>query len=469
MITPSTPNAPAARERPGAGTERSAFDATTTLLLDPAGEVDMSGFEPIEGHPGFYRLPSGSVTFRYRDRRRRRRWASAPTIKAAEREKIRLEEAVESGEYRVRSRLTFASYARSWIDSYAGRTARGISETTRDDYRRRLEDDAIPYFGEMRLSEIEPQDVKAFARALEKPDARKGRPKGLAPNTVRLAVAPVRALLATAVEEGVLRSNPVAGLRLAQRRAETLDGEEATPEQVKAMSEQELAKLLAAIARQAPEWRLFFDVLAWSGLRIGEMVELRWKDVDLGERIVHVRRRWFQGRVGPPKSRYGKRKLKLPQELARALWLHRGATRALDEDLVFSSGTGARVQQSNLMTRVLKPAAVEAGLGDWVREGRKLRADTWVGFHSFRHTCATVLFRRGWNAVQVQRWLGHHKPSFTLDTYVHLLDEDVPEPAFFDALTGRIDHFTDQGGPKPTETEAEAAERNPSVHQEKAS
>jgi len=56
------------------------------------------------------------------------------------------------------------------------------------------------------------------------------------------------------------------------------------------------------------------------------------------------------------------------------------------------------------------------------------------GFHAFRHTCATILFRQGWNAVQVQRWLGHHKPSFTLDTYVHLLDEDVPEPSFFDAI-----------------------------------
>jgi hypothetical protein len=68
------------------------------------------------------------------------------------------------------------------------------------------------------------------------------------------------------------------------------------------------------------------------------------------------------------------------------------------------------------------------------RVNGKLRAESWVGFHSFRHTCATILFRRGWNAVQVCRWLGHHKPSFTLDTYVHLLDSDVPEPVFFDEL-----------------------------------
>ena len=52
----------------------------------------------------------------------------------------------------------------------------------------------------------------------------------------------------------------------------------------------------------------------------------------------------------------------------------------------------------------------------------------WAGFHTFRHTCASLLFERGANAKQVQRWLGHHSPSFTLDTYVHLLDERLPEP-----------------------------------------
>ena len=77
-----------------------------------------------------------------------------------------------------------------------------------------------------------------------------------------------------------------------------------------------------------------------------------------------------------------------------------------------------RVEPSNLMSRFLKPAARDAGMGDW------------VGFHTFRHTCATALFRAGWNAVQVQRFLGHHKASFTVDTYVHLLDEDLPGPSF---------------------------------------
>jgi hypothetical protein len=56
----------------------------------------------------------------------------------------------------------------------------------------------------------------------------------------------------------------------------------------------------------------------------------------------------------------------------------------------------------------------------------------WVGFHSFRHTCATLLFNEaGWNPKQVQLWLGHHSAAFTLECYVHLLPADLPEPPVF--------------------------------------
>jgi hypothetical protein len=88
------------------------------------------------------------------------------------------------------------------------------------------------------------------------------------------------------------------------------------------------------------------------------------------------------------------------------------------------------------MRRVLKPAAVAAGLGEWVRDGARRRADTWVGFHTFRHTAATLLFIHGWNAKQVQTFLGHSDPGFTLRTYVHLLPEDLPQPPALAAIVG---------------------------------
>ena len=95
---------------------------------------------------------------------------------------------------------------------------------------------------------------------------------------------------------------------------------------------------------------------------------------------------------------------------------------------MFAAERGGRLIPSNLTRRVLKPAAVRAGLGSWV--GTPARAESFVSFHSARHSCATALFRAGWNAVQVQRFLGHADPGFTLRTYVHLLDEDLPEVPF---------------------------------------
>jgi integrase len=58
----------------------------------------------------------------------------------------------------------------------------------------------------------------------------------------------------------------------------------------------------------------------------------------------------------------------------------------------------------------------------------------WAGLHTLRHKCATRLFNAGLNAKQVQVWLGHHSPAFTLNVYVHLLADDLPDPAFLDTL-----------------------------------
>ena len=76
---------------------------------------------------------------------------------------------------------------------------------------------------------------------------------------------------------------------------------------------------------------------------------------------------------------------------------------------------GTVLDPDNLHERVLRPACEQAGVA-------------WAGFHTFRHTVASRLFAQDRNVVQAQRWLGHHAPSFTLDTYVHLLDGDLGAP-----------------------------------------
>ena len=77
----------------------------------------------------------------------------------------------------------------------------------------------------------------------------------------------------------------------------------------------------------------------------------------------------------------------------------------------------------------MRPVAISLGYYELVKgEEGKSRERTTLGFHAFRHTCASLLFAEGRNVKQVQRWLGHAKASITLDTYLHLLDEGVGEP-----------------------------------------
>jgi integrase len=169
---------------------------------------------------------------------------------------------------------------------------------------------------------------------------------------------------------------------------------------------------------------LFFRFLADSGLRIGEAVALRWGDVDVDAGLVHVRRRLYRGRIDRTKTKYGRRKARISDDVAGKLRTLR-AGRA-DDELVFPNGVGRYLNPGNVMSRVLKPAAVKAGLGVWVIANGRKRAESWVGFHTFRHTCATALFESGWNVKQVQLQLAHHKPPFTLDTYIHLMPGDLP-------------------------------------------
>lgn len=389
----------------------------------------------IEKSPGYYRR-GGRVEFRFTDKHGRRRWRAARNVTEAKALRAQLTADVARGELRELSRVTVPDYARSWITTYRGRTSTPIREHSRKNLERRLED-AYEFFGEMRMAEVEPQDVKAFAAWVAGRKRRGVRYKAdlrpLSANTVRLTLAPVKAMFATAFEEGVIRVNPAAGIRLAvpQQRVST---DEDDAGDVKALTGPELTAVLTAIAATAPEWLLFFRVLVSLGLRFSEISELRWRDVDLGARTVKIRRVAYEGRVGPPKSKYGRRTLRLAPELAQALWRVKG--KGKPDDLIFANLAGSRVDGSNLMARVLKPAAVAAGIGSMRETPKGPRAESWVGFHTFRHTCATLLFTvEKWNPKQVQVWLGHHSAAFTVQVYVHLLPEDLPEPP---ALGGTV-------------------------------
>jgi integrase len=356
--------------------------------------------------PGIYKRGSRYV-FSYRVNGKQR-WESCRTLDEARRAKSARQTDIGRGEFEERSRITLHEYLQEWIDRYQGTGRRGFREETRSEYRGLLNKYALRYFpARLKLTELTPSTVAAFVAWLCDP-SKQGR--DLADNTVRNVVSPLRAALATARREGLVRHNPVADVSLPHRARIEEDEDRPRPFPNGTM------ELVVQLVHS--DHRLMFDLLGATGVRRSELLALEGRHLALdGDRPYlkvrqRVRRRRGQGLVvGPLKSRYARRDLPIPSDLADRL-------RALgtpNDRPVFASSVGTLLDPDNLADRVLAPACAEAGV-------------EWAGFHTFRHTVASRLFAAGRNPVQVQRWLGHHSASFTLDTYVHLLDADLGEP-----------------------------------------
>ncbi len=325
-------------------------------------------------------------------------------------------------------RERFGAYARAWLAGYQGRTSRGFTEGTRAGYLESLELYAIPFFEARRLNpnRIQRRHVKAFVAWLATPPTaaeRRGRiglRRPLSPRTIAKHLAPIKAMFADAVEDDELGVNP------ARVRVNVTSPEAPEDDRARAFTDEQLTAVLNAPVERD---RLLFDTVASTGPRWGELCEWRGKDLGAGPdgpvlrvcRAYSDKARDANGKrveiVKLPKSDTGRRDIPLEPELARRLWrLQRGS-----DELLFQATGGGRLDYGNVYKRLLKPTlrAASESLGEDL---------TWAAWHTFRHTVASRLFAEGRNVKQVQEWLGHHKASFTLDTYVHLIGGGIGGP-----------------------------------------
>jgi integrase len=349
------------------------------------------------------------VTFRDRGRQHTETFRTFAEAREAKRARG---SQVARGEFSGLARVTLREYALEWIDRYQGTGRRGLRDETREEYRAHLNKYTLRYFPpQTKLSEIDPRQVADFIGWLTRqPNGRGGK---LSDSSVRNAFKPLSGCLATARREGLIRHNPAAEATLPHRPRIEGDEEERRP-----LSRAQLDAFLAVVH---PDHRLMLEFTVRTGLRSSEVIGLDGRDLHLAgdQPHVKVRQRWrvakrdgkLRGELGPVKSRYGRRNVPLAADLVDRL----RALQAGPDAPVFPSQAGTRLSKDNIRNRYIKPAAEEVGA-------------PWCGWHTLRHTCASILFDDGRNVVQVQRWLGHHKPSFTIDTYIHLLDDDLGVP-----------------------------------------
>lgn len=362
--------------------------------------------------------PSGNYAIVYYVGGKQKWETIGPSRREAERALTARKREVDTGTWREPSSETLASYAERWLAHRdparvgGGRTR--LSPSTFEGYRLNLRRHVLPRLGHRTLSSLRTEDIDRLIAELEA--------EGKAPGTVRNVIVPLRKLLADAVRQGLILANPAARADLPP--AQDFVGKEIPPEHTEA-----IRQALIEVAPLDPlrrERDLFFvclvDVALGTGLRLGELRALRWRDVDRERRLIRVERAYSRQELRRPKTESGVRSVPLFPSVEAAF--RELAARAVErgryapEELVFASMRGTPLQPSNFRQRVWDPALRLAGL-----DGEGYR------FHDLRHTCVSRLVAAGADVKLVQAVAGHANPLITLRRYSHLLDARVTEAA----------------------------------------
>lgn len=295
---------------------------------------------------------------------------------------------------------TVAQFLERWLHDAVAPSVRAL---TLEQYEQHVRLYLAPAFGQMPLQKLYPPDVQRFiAERLA---------AGLSPRTVRISLFVLSRALAQAVKWNLIARNPVDAVDLPKT--------ERPP--VKTFTEGQARALLAAVKGDSAEPAYLLALLC--GLRRGELLALKWEDLDFDAGTLAVHR--ALERIGArlefvePKSHSGRRILPLPQPVLKALRVHharQSATRLSlgpayeDHGLMFPNSIG-RPLEPRAFNRQFKAALARAGLPSTLR------------LHDCRHFAATAMIADGTDVRTVAGLLGHADPSLTVRTYAHIVPE----------------------------------------------
>lgn len=268
----------------------------------------------------------------------------------------------------------------------------------------------LPEFGAVRLAELQRPELQDFAERMIG--------EGLSASTVQVTLLPLRAIFKRALNRGDLVVNPCAGLQLP-----AIDGRRerfATPAEAESLID------------AAPEAdRAIWATALYAGLRRGELMALRWGDVDLAEGLIHVRHGWDpQAGQIDLKSRAGRRRVPIIPALRDHLVDHRLLTER-DEGFVFGRDAD-RVFEAGAVSQRATKAWEAANTREHEAaedEGRKPAPIARITLHECRHTFASLMIAAGVNAKALSTFMGHANISITLDRYGHLMPGSEAEAA----------------------------------------
>lgn len=282
-------------------------------------------------------------------------------------------------------------YFKDYIADFCRAKKELVKPSTYEDYCRVIRNHFIPFFGDMRLSQITPLRIRDFMFHLED--------KGLSSASRGKVFRYLKSAMQTAWHWELIGRDPTSAIERPPRKRPIMDY--LTPVEI---------KRLLGVARG--EMKALLSVACLAGLRQGEILGLKWRDIDFEKGVIRVIRSYnpVHG-FGPPKTESSRRAVPLIPTLVETLQNHYESQGqpALD-DLVFPNSNGNPKDRTNLANREFKRVLRKACL-------RPIR------FHDLRHSYACLCIASGMHVKGLQHAMGHKSIETTFNTYAHLLPD----------------------------------------------
>lgn len=286
---------------------------------------------------------------------------------------------------RKREQVSFHEAAQQWLTQHSAVMTKRSHALNLMNYKQHLQ----PFFGEVPIAAVDAKRIFAFRAHVDG--------KGLAPRTVNLMLALVRAILRRAAVHGQIAASPTG--RMA--RGTLMLPVEGKKLQPPIERREDVGRLLEAIREIRPSRHAMFATFLYTGCRKGEISALTWQDVDFEARMIHVRRSYY----GVTKS--GKeRMVPMPLALAAILRQHK-QDEPFGGELVFPNDDGTMYTKNGKLEDTLRPALTKCGLPQ-------------IRIHDLRHAYAAFFLMAGGSIYDLSKNLGHHNVTFTDTQYGHL-------------------------------------------------
>jgi integrase len=340
--------------------------------------------------------------------------ADLPTRREAERELSERLRRINAGDCQPSSVRTFGDFVESaWLPEVLPT----LKYSTKQHYKYVVRLHLLPAFGDMQLRSITRERVQQFLAAKSL--------SGLSWKTCRHIRTVFGTVMGAAEIAGYINSNPVRTTRLPRR---------GLIEERPAIAPENIRALLAVLPEPS---RSVASLLVFTGMRVGELLALRWRDVDLTNRTVRVRRTVYEGHFDEPKTKRSNRTVPLGPKGIEILAALQPANLNPDA-LVYATRKGTPLSRRNLLNRQLRPAAAKLGLMG-------------INWHWLRHANVTLHDSVGTPLGTVQALVGHSSPELLQEIYLHSVPADAKQ-----AMQKVEEVLSEANGPKWTQVLSQA-------------